>query len=99
LAALRRLRGTPFDLFGRTEERREERQLVEDYCATIEQILARMDHIDLDIALALARLPDQIRGYGHVKQASIAAVRKRWQTLEQELLESSMAADRVAVAG
>lgn len=48
LAALRRLRGTPLDVFGRTTERRTERQLIEAYRAAIEEVLVRMEQVGLD---------------------------------------------------
>ena len=78
LARLRRLRGTRFDPFGRTEERRMERQLIAEYRQTIEALLPRLAGVDADSALALARLPEQIRGFGHVKLDSVraAAVRR-----------------------
>ena len=85
LARFRRLRGTPFDPFGRSWERRMERQLIEDYRRSIEDLVERWSDIDFDAALALARLPEQIRGYGHVKQESMVAARVRWQALEQQL--------------
>ncbi|MEQ0564902.1 indolepyruvate ferredoxin oxidoreductase family protein [Amycolatopsis sp. NEAU-NG30] len=75
LHALRRLRGTPFDPFGRAEVRRVERELVDDYRGTI----MRAFHAGLDRAqvLALAELPDLIRGYEDVKLANVARYRQR----------------------
>jgi indolepyruvate ferredoxin oxidoreductase len=97
LAALRRLRGTPLDLFGRTAERRTERQLIEEYRAAVEEVLARIEQVGLDAVLdtgvALARLPEQIRGYGHVKEESLVQARVRWSKLMQAL----RGARRVAV--
>lgn len=81
LASLRRLRGTRFDLFGRSEERRQERQLLADYEALIEEVGTRLDAGNHDQAVALLSLPEQIRGYGHVKQASIERVAKRRKEL------------------
>ena len=81
LAALRGLRGTLFDPFGRTTERREERRLIEDYVRSIEHVIARWDSVDEESALALARIPERIRGYGHIKRASIAAARVQWNAL------------------
>jgi indolepyruvate ferredoxin oxidoreductase len=77
LAKLRRLRGSPFDVFGYTAERRAERELIVQYEMTIETILGQLDRSNLDAAIALARLPEEIRGYGHIKDASIALSRKR----------------------
>src|SRR5690606_28312884 len=71
LAKLKFLRGTPFDPFGRTAERRMERQLVEDYFATIERLLQKLDGGNVGLAAQIASIPDQIRGYGHVKEAHL----------------------------
>jgi indolepyruvate ferredoxin oxidoreductase len=81
LAKFRRLRGTALDVFGRTEERRMERQLITDYERLIDDILGSLTADNLNTAVELARLPEKIRGYGHVKQANVAAVRKQWQAL------------------
>lgn len=85
LAGLRGLRGTAFDVFGRTAERRMERQLIEDYRTMVEDVIARFDAIDFDTALSLARLPEQIRGFGHVKEESVVSVRVRWAALAKQL--------------
>jgi indolepyruvate ferredoxin oxidoreductase len=98
LAALRRLRGTPLDFFGRTAERREERRLVEDYRTAVEEILCRWHEVNLDHALAFARLPEQIRGFGHVKEASIATVRVRWKVLYERLFQLTSAPDKAGSA-
>jgi indolepyruvate ferredoxin oxidoreductase len=81
LARLKFLRGTAFDPFGRTEERRTERALIGEYRATVEELLARLDASNLGLALEIARLPEDIRGYGHVKERHLAAVRPRWAAL------------------
>jgi indolepyruvate ferredoxin oxidoreductase len=82
LARAKALRGTPFDPFGRTEERRLERRLVDDYEARILELLAGLASDNLAIATAIAEVPASIRGYGHVKLASLAIARAR----ESELL-------------
>ncbi|MGV3570924.1 MAG: indolepyruvate ferredoxin oxidoreductase family protein [Ramlibacter sp.] len=100
LAGLRRLRGTPLDPFGRTEERRQERALVVRYRGTIEGLLPRLHLLDLDTAVALAKVPEQIRGYGHVKADSIAAARVQWDHLAAKLDAPAARALHVpAVAG
>ncbi|HSV80532.1 MAG TPA: indolepyruvate ferredoxin oxidoreductase family protein [Ramlibacter sp.] len=85
LARLKFLRGTPFDPFGYTEERRTERSLVLEYRARIESVLARMDAQGLDQALQVARVPEMIRGFGHVKAKSIAAAHSEWRRLQEPL--------------
>ncbi|WP_163360789.1 DUF6537 domain-containing protein, partial [Klebsiella aerogenes] len=69
------LRGTALDIFGKTEERRMERQLIRDYEALIDEILASLTADKLATAVELARLPEKIRGYGHVKHANVVAVK------------------------
>jgi indolepyruvate ferredoxin oxidoreductase len=83
LAKLRFLRGTVFDVFGRTTERREERQLVTDYEHSLMQVLPVLTPDNRELVLALARLPERIRGFGHVKAAAMAIARAK----QQELLE------------
>jgi len=71
LARLKGLRGGPLDLFGRTEERRLERRLIDDYARDIDAAAATLDASSLPVAIELARLPEEIRGFGPVKLASI----------------------------
>ncbi|TDV33845.1 indolepyruvate ferredoxin oxidoreductase [Paraburkholderia caballeronis] len=73
LAKLKFLRATPFDLFGRTEERRSERALIEDYFALVDMFCNTLDVARFDIAMKLANLPDSIRGFGHVKERNMNA--------------------------
>ncbi|MCC7546620.1 MAG: indolepyruvate ferredoxin oxidoreductase family protein [Burkholderiales bacterium] len=87
LAKLKFLRGGPLDLFGRTEERRMERQLIADYEASIGRLLERLPELDHAQALALAAVPERIRGFGHVKLASVGKARERWQALEAQLFD------------
>jgi len=81
LARLKGLRGTALDVFGRTEERRGERALVAEYRASIEELLAGLTADNHTLAVEIARLPEQIRGYGHVKARHLAAVRPQWAAL------------------
>jgi indolepyruvate ferredoxin oxidoreductase len=83
LAALRFLRGTPLDPFGYSAERREERRLIGDYEALIEEVLKGLDRDRLADAIALAALPDQIRGFGPVKAAATASARERETVLRE----------------
>ena len=77
LASLKRLRGTRLDIFGYTAERQLERQLISDYETMLEHILAGLSADNLPIAVELGQLPDQIRGYAHVKDQSLAEVNAR----------------------
>ncbi|MFN5046685.1 indolepyruvate ferredoxin oxidoreductase family protein [Roseateles sp.] len=82
LAKLKGLRGTALDVFGHTAERKMERQLIQDYRASIEQILAKGLTVErLALALDIARIPEEIRGYGHVKERHVHAARAKWQDL------------------
>jgi len=81
LAKFKGLRGGALDLFGKTEERRIERQLIRDYEALVDELLAGLSAEKLDIAIKLARLPEGIRGYGHVKLANVVTVRAQWKDL------------------
>ncbi|NDZ17350.1 indolepyruvate ferredoxin oxidoreductase [Variovorax sp. WS11] len=83
LARLKGLRGTRFDPFGRTEERRAERALIDQYEATVREMLVHLRKDNLAAAVALASLPDGIRGFGHVKAATMATVAAKRSTLLQ----------------
>ncbi len=85
LAKLKFLRGTALDVFGKTEERRLERQLIADYQATIEALLPNLSEDNLAQAVELASLPEQIRGFGHVKLANLQKAKTRWKELESAL--------------
>ncbi|WP_157219359.1 indolepyruvate ferredoxin oxidoreductase family protein [Flavisphingomonas formosensis] len=65
------LRGTPFDPFGHTAERRMERRLIEDYRAMIRDVVARVEQGNLAAAIELAGAAYDVRGYGPVKDASV----------------------------
>ncbi|MDR3455469.1 MAG: indolepyruvate ferredoxin oxidoreductase family protein [Rhodoferax sp.] len=66
------LRGGALDLFGKTEERRQERQMIEEYVKELDAICAALNPANHAAAVALASVPDEVRGYGHVKEKSIA---------------------------
>ncbi len=84
LAKLKGLRGTPLDLFGRTAERRTERALIVEYRDCITQLLPQLTADKLELAVQIARIPEDIRGYGHVKERHLAAARSKWQGLMQQ---------------
>ncbi|MFC7435222.1 indolepyruvate ferredoxin oxidoreductase family protein [Hydrogenophaga bisanensis] len=81
LAKLKGLRGTALDIFGRTEERRMERALIAQYREDIERILAGLNADNHALALEIARLPEQIRGFGHVKERHFKAAQSRREQL------------------
>ena len=81
LARLRPLRGTAFDIFGRSEERRIERRLIGEYEELIDEILVHLSPANHQLAIELAGLPAEIRGFGHVKQANLAQVKVREEAL------------------
>jgi indolepyruvate ferredoxin oxidoreductase len=83
LAKLKGLRGTAFDPFGWTEERRTERALIGEYERTVDKLLAGLARENVALAVEIAALPEEIRGYGHIKAKSIAAARARQETLMQ----------------
>ena len=82
LARLKRLRGTRWDIFGQTEERRAERALIVQYEQDMEELIGHLAFDRMDMAECIASLPERIRGYGHVKLASIEkAARERGELL------------------
>ncbi len=81
LAKFRFLRGTAFDPFGYTAERRTERALIGEYRHHIEAALEALSAQGHAAAVAIAEVPEEIRGYGHVKEASIEKARVRWREL------------------
>ncbi len=81
LRAMRRLRGTPFDPFGRTRVRRTERALVGEYRALVETAIADLSLETYDRAVRLAELPEMIRGYEAIKLANVDAYRDQVRAL------------------
>ncbi len=81
LAKLKWLRGTPFDPFGRTAERRMERALIKEYQADMAEVLRILRADTRDAAIALATLPLDIRGFGPVKEANARKAAKRREEL------------------
>ena len=71
LAGLKGLRGTVFDVFGYTAERRIERRLIADYEALLAELLAALNSDNHELAVAIAAIPEHIRGFGHVKDAHL----------------------------
>ena len=86
LAKLKFLRGTGLDPFGRSLERRQERELIEAYVSDLELILHNLNAVNRHTALELARLPEKIRGYGHVKEAAMKAAGLHAERLRHSLV-------------
>jgi indolepyruvate ferredoxin oxidoreductase len=82
MARGKRLRGTRWDVFGYTAERRRERQLIADYERLLEEIAGRLAPETHATAIALAALPKEVKGFGHVKLANYEKAKRR----ESELL-------------
>ena len=86
LAPLKVLRGTWLDVFGHTEERQQERALIKEYQSSVEEIIlelgrsapSKVGSERYQLAVAIARIPEQIRGFGHVKERHLLAARQNW---------------------
>ncbi len=96
LQQLKGLRGTAFDPFGRTAERRTERRLIDDYETLLNELLQRLSPQTLDVAVALAAIPEHIRGYGHVKERHLAEAKAQEGKLLLELRNPKDAPMRAA---
>ena len=88
LATMRRVRGTPFDLAGYTQERRQERQLIVTYESRIEALCDRLTPANHDLVTRIAAIPDQIRGFGHVKRGNIEKAAAESERLFDEFRRS-----------
>ncbi|HEY7943448.1 MAG: indolepyruvate ferredoxin oxidoreductase family protein [Burkholderiales bacterium] len=94
LAKMKWLRGTALDVFARTRERRTERQLITDYEALLDELLPRLAAHNHATAVALASIPEHIRGYGRVKERHLKAAKAK----EAELVAAFRAAAPGAAA-
>ena len=83
LKGLRTFAGGALDIFGRSEERRMERALITEYRASIDELLQTLSAGNRTLALEIARIPEDIRGYGHVKARHLASARPKWEALQQ----------------
>jgi indolepyruvate ferredoxin oxidoreductase len=91
LAKLKGLRKTGFDPFGQTEERKMERRLRDEYEARLKALADNLTPQSHDLAVKIAELPDQIRGFGHVKEAAVKTVEARRAELEEALAQARLA--------
>ncbi len=90
LATFKFLRGSALDPFGYSEERRLERELIGRYEDNLEAVLAHLRGDNYRVAVAIAELPEQIRGYGHVKEAGLAKAREHEAQLRAQLLATQI---------
>jgi indolepyruvate ferredoxin oxidoreductase len=99
LAKLKGLRGTALDVFGYSEERRTERRLIEEYRATVGELVAGLEGGHYAMAVEIASIPEFIRGYGHVKARHLRDAKAREATLlEQWRNPRAAAAARIPIA-
>jgi indolepyruvate ferredoxin oxidoreductase len=96
LAGLKGLRGTALDVFGRTEERRLERQLIVEYQRTLEEVVAKLDRANHAAAVAIASVPEEIRGFGHVKVRHLRAAKEKEAKLLAEFRAPASAPAKAA---
>ncbi len=98
LAKLKGLRGTPFDPFGYTHERRTERRLVVEYEALVDEIIRGLTPENHAVAVGLAGLPQTVRGFGHVKARNLATAEVEKAALLVRFREPAPHAPLVAAA-
>ncbi|MDB5485545.1 MAG: indolepyruvate ferredoxin oxidoreductase, partial [Tardiphaga sp.] len=96
LAKLRALRGTPFDMFGHSADRKLERDLIAGYEKDVATVLSLLSVETHDIALELLALPDSIRGFGPVKEASVEKAKARYAQLALDLVNPPPAPRQLA---
>ena len=94
LAKLKGLRGTAFDIFGYSEERQTERALITQYQQTIQTLLPQLTPENLALAAQIAAIPEEIRGYGHVKERHLHKAKAH----QQQLLEAFNLGQKVSKA-
>jgi len=93
LAKLKFLRGTKLDVFGYTDERREERALIEEYFTLMDEIIGSLSVENHALAVELASLPEKIRGFGHIKQTHLEDYRKQHKALLEAFRSDKILAD------
>ena len=96
LATFKGLRGTAFDIFGYTDERKMERRLITEYEAIVEEILRDLSNKNYDIAIELAEIPEKIRGFGHVKERHVGIAKQQEATLLKQFRDPDAAVEAVA---
>jgi indolepyruvate ferredoxin oxidoreductase len=96
LAKMRGLRGTAFDIFGHSADRRLERDLIAGYEKDVAHVLTVLSPLTLDTAIELLSLPDRIRGYGPVKEKSVRDAKARYAQLAADLANPPPAPREIA---
>lgn len=96
LAKLKSLRGTIFDILGYTLEGKMERALPAEYRVTILSLLPQLTKENLSKAIAIASIPEEIRGYGHVKEKHLALAQAKQAALLSEFRRASTQDRKVA---
>ena len=96
LAGLKSLRGTPLDIFGYSAERKIERALPVEYRATIAGLLAQLTKDNLAQAVAIASVPEDIRGFGHVKERHLALAQAKREKLLADFNAASKSGQQAA---
>ncbi|HEY9532492.1 MAG TPA: DUF6537 domain-containing protein, partial [Burkholderiales bacterium] len=77
LQRLKFLRGTPLDPFGYTEERRMERALIGEYERIVEDLIKGLTPQNHALAVQIAAIPEEMRGFGYIKKRNVEAARKK----------------------
>jgi indolepyruvate ferredoxin oxidoreductase len=98
LAKFKGLRGTPFDIFGYTEERRTERRLIGEYEGLVDYVAARLSPENHATAVALAAIPEKIRGFGHIKERHLKEALAEQARLKQAFDASRIGPETVPMA-
>jgi indolepyruvate ferredoxin oxidoreductase len=96
LANMRGLRGTPFDIFGHSADRKLERDLIAGYEKDVATVLKLLSPLTIDTAIELLSLPDRIRGYGPVKEKSVQDAKARYAQLAADLANPPPAPTQIA---
>jgi indolepyruvate ferredoxin oxidoreductase len=96
LAKLRFLRGTPFDIFGHSADRKLERDLIAGYEKDVATVLGLLSPVTHDTAVEILSLPDRIRGYGPVKEKAVQDAKARYTQLAADLVNPPPAPRQIA---
>jgi indolepyruvate ferredoxin oxidoreductase len=96
LAKLRGLRGTAFDIFGHSTERKMERDLIAGYEKDVAHVLSVLSPLTLDTGIEILSLPESIRGFGPVKEKSVQDAKARYAQLAKDLANPPPAPRQIA---